>query len=66
MNFLRKGLVLENIYARKAGVVIDWGKTSDRYRRYSITSRDNAEAVRVWTDRKIEIWPIAEVTFTGA
>ncbi len=60
---LRKGLVLKHTDKRKKGVVIDWGTTGAKYRKYVLSKRELADAVRVWTGERIEIWPLAHVFF---
>ncbi len=62
MSSLRKGLVLVNNKLSKKGVVIDWGRMGGiKHRPYMLDSKEAADAVRVWTGNRIEVWPLAEV-----
>jgi hypothetical protein len=47
-------------------VVIDWGVRDPKHRRYMLTKRDAADAVRVWTGQSIEVWPLREVELQRA
>ncbi|MDA8086612.1 MAG: hypothetical protein M0Z75_07930 [Nitrospiraceae bacterium] len=66
MHFLRKGLVLKHTGKQGKGVVIDWGITGAKYRKYIPSKKDLADAVRVWTGERIEVWPLAQVFFEDA
>ena len=69
MLFLRKGLIIRHPLKKKKGVVIDWGTVIDwtvmgaRNKKFVISKKELADAVRVWTRRGIEVWPLPEVTF---
>lgn len=62
MFFLRKGLIIRHILKKKKGVIIDWGVTGAKYRKYMISKKERADSVRVWTGRKIEVWSLPDVT----
>ncbi|MDA8088004.1 MAG: hypothetical protein M0Z75_15055 [Nitrospiraceae bacterium] len=61
--FLRKGIIIRHIADKRKGVVIDWGVTGAKYRKYVPSKKERADAVRVWTGRKIEVWALPEVSF---
>jgi hypothetical protein len=58
---LRKGLIVRNHKIDKKGVVIDWGTRESKYREYTLRYKEEADAVRVWTSDKIEIWPLEDL-----
>ena len=61
MLFLRKGLVLKHSEKKAKGIVIDWGVTGAKYRKYVLSKKERADSVRVWTGEQIEVWPLARV-----
>lgn len=63
MPLLRKGMVIRNTAKKKKGVVIDWGVTDAKYREYLISKNERADAVRVWTGHRIEVWSLPEISF---
>ncbi|MDA8172692.1 MAG: hypothetical protein M0Z48_12790 [Nitrospiraceae bacterium] len=61
--FLRRGMIIRHTVKKKKGVVIDWGVTGAKYRKYVISKKPLADSVRVWTGQRIEVWPLPEVAF---
>lgn len=74
MSILRKGLVIKHRLKKRKGVVIDcgtvinWdmiGASGARNRKYIISKEEQADAVRVWTVRGIEVWCFSDVAAEG-
>jgi hypothetical protein len=61
MVLLRKGLILKHAEKKGKGVVIDWGITDAKYSGYVLSKKERADSVRVWTGKRIEVWPLTQV-----